>query len=252
MRDEFYLTLVSNTNPEIYPDNTTSAFRTELAQRLSLSGEYECALLEIQLPCTIANVTEPGNIITVKDKNENVVTLTVPVGYYANSRILIDSLNRVLRENQICETDFFALREDGIIEAGPSKKTRGEIISLSETLRRQLGLNDKEIDLNYGKKIYGVWPVDAEIGAPSQVYIYADIVAPRLVGHSLVPLLRTVPVRKGERFATTVTHSIENPIYLRMSTRQISNIEVYINDTQGRSVSFSFGEASLLLHCRKT
>lgn len=251
MADAFYLQLVSNANPNLYPDNTTTTFSTELPRRITLSGEYECALLEIQIPCTVSNVRQGDNVIPIKNTTD---CITVPPGYYANREILTATLNRLLKEKKLCDEDFFLLRGDGIVETNPVKRKKAEVptcqvISLPETMRLQLGFNEKEFDCT--KKIYGAWPADPDIGAPSQIYVYCDFVAPQMVGHTLAPILRTVPLRKGELFASTLTHSVKNPIYLGLSTREISTAEVYLRDHAGRSIPFQFGQSSLLVHFRR-
>ena len=54
MATDFYLTLPSNASMKVHPDNTLAHYITDLPQRISLSGEWECGMAEIQYPHTVA------------------------------------------------------------------------------------------------------------------------------------------------------------------------------------------------------
>lgn len=46
--DQFLMILSSNSNMRYYPENTTTAFTTELSQQVNLTGPWEVALIKIQ------------------------------------------------------------------------------------------------------------------------------------------------------------------------------------------------------------
>ena len=46
MVTNLYLTLPSNASMQVHPDNTLAYYITDLPQRISLSGEWECGLAE--------------------------------------------------------------------------------------------------------------------------------------------------------------------------------------------------------------
>ncbi len=71
MKDEFYLTLPSNAGMGLYPKNTMSQYITKLPQRLNLEGDWEVALVEIQIPQSWDNVQFHYN------DNSRRVTLTI-------------------------------------------------------------------------------------------------------------------------------------------------------------------------------
>ena len=47
MESEFYVTLLSNSSMQYFPDNKTSNFVTKLPRTLQLDGEWEVGLAEI-------------------------------------------------------------------------------------------------------------------------------------------------------------------------------------------------------------
>ncbi|KAK3917560.1 Endonuclease NucS [Frankliniella fusca] len=47
---------IYNASPEVHSDNTTSHFKTELAQRMELYGRWQVALIEMHYPNTIEPV----------------------------------------------------------------------------------------------------------------------------------------------------------------------------------------------------
>lgn len=55
----FYMTLLSNSSLDYYPENRTNSFTVQLPRYMYLEGQWEVALVEIQYPYTFSNV-EPG------------------------------------------------------------------------------------------------------------------------------------------------------------------------------------------------
>ena len=50
MASEFYLVLPSNASMGTHPKHTLAQYITNLPRRISLSGDWECGLTEIQYP----------------------------------------------------------------------------------------------------------------------------------------------------------------------------------------------------------
>ncbi len=79
--DNFYITLPSNSSMDSYPSNTVSHYTTKLPQRLNLEGDWEVALVEIQIPQTWNNVDASNDNfqITYAGQRKRVM---IPHGYY--------------------------------------------------------------------------------------------------------------------------------------------------------------------------
>ena len=58
------------------------------------------------------------------------------------------------------------------------------------------------------------------------LYVYSDLVDAQLVGDTVVPLLRIVPIRG--RHGEMVTKAFENPQHLPIAKKQFTSVEMNI------------------------
>ena len=108
----FYLTLPSNSSSKYFPNNTLTHFVTKLHNDVSLSGDWEVALVDIMYPQNWYNVI--GQYIDVSLNRtidiEPEITpqeglspsyehrVEIPSGYYGSMAELIKVLNTSIRE----------------------------------------------------------------------------------------------------------------------------------------------------------
>ena len=78
------------------------------------------------------------------------------------------------------------------------------------------------------------------------LYVYCDVVEPRMVGDSQVPLLRIVPA-EGDH-GQLVTRIYENVHYVRLQRKSFQTIEINIRDRTGNIVPFEQGTLNVTLH----
>ncbi len=72
---EFQLTLPSNSSVEYYPNNKATDFTTKLQTSISLEGEWEAALIDIQYPHNWYNIPEDvGIVVILEPVDESVLT----------------------------------------------------------------------------------------------------------------------------------------------------------------------------------
>ena len=62
-RENFYLTLISDSSKTYFPNNTSTHFCTQLPRSLHLDGEWCVGLAEIQYPCSFLTIQEGENIV---------------------------------------------------------------------------------------------------------------------------------------------------------------------------------------------
>ena len=81
------------------------------------------------------------------------------------------------------------------------------------------------------------------------LYLYTDIVESRIVGDTLAPLLRALPIsgRHGDRVSTRFT----NVHYVPLLRSNFNSIEVDIRNDMGRRVPFEYGRVTVTLHFRR-
>ena len=249
---DFYAFLPSNASPEIYPLNKTSHFKIELSKRMELHGQWQAALIELHYPNTIAQVIEGENEITLLAP-DSVDTVFVKPGcfptkadFLAAVSIAVSVLNNDIEgDPPLIETD------DRRVEFRPFQPDRQDMkVHFSPRLALQLGL-DHHGPYPANEKIMGVKPVEISLGIPSQLFIYMDILADQIIGHTRAPILRTVPVDINARFGSMTIFHCEHPIYFDLNTRSFDTVQIDIRDHPGRYLPFEFGTLTLLVHFRQ-
>lgn len=63
--ENFYLTLLSNSSSNIFPENRTSRFKVYLNKEVNVEGDWSVALTELSYPFTFYNITEKHNEIHI-------------------------------------------------------------------------------------------------------------------------------------------------------------------------------------------
>ena len=106
--DQFYIVLPSNSSTRHFPHNKTSSFTTQLPQTLSLHGEWEVGLSEIQFPNTFLHINHGENTlkfvdIDSKDKDKTDIKLTsteavIPNGIYKDINELYSTINSACKK----------------------------------------------------------------------------------------------------------------------------------------------------------
>ncbi|KAJ8042584.1 hypothetical protein HOLleu_09369 [Holothuria leucospilota] len=97
MASSFYVTLPSNSSPEVYPDNTLTHFRVKLPQPITLEGQWEVGLAEIVYPHQWYNLDEESTY-SYTANGEQWWTKRIPPGYYRNEAGLLNVLETNLGE----------------------------------------------------------------------------------------------------------------------------------------------------------
>ena len=119
---------------------------------------------------------------------------------------------------------------------------------MSNMLIEILGMGEVGFMVSKSEDATGKFVSDVDKGFYS-LYVYADILGPRAVGDSEVPLLRTVPVQgiDGE----FITREYVNPLYLPVERNHIDTINLAISKDTGELVPFERGKSMVTLHFRK-
>lgn len=189
-------------------------------------------------------------------------TLSIEPDYYASAEALLAAINDCIAGKTKARRSYFhniITSYGGHVQTDPfeEQEERDEEgvfpykIVLSPSLMRQLGFSTPVFELCREPGLSSSGPVTPDLGRPPQMYIYCDVIAPQYVGHTLVPLLRTIPIASGNKYGGTTTHSVENPLYLPVATRAFSTLEINLKDHAGRAIPFTFGQSSALVHFRK-
>ena len=81
------------------------------------------------------------------------------------------------------------------------------------------------------------------------LYVYTNVVESRVVGDSVVPLLRIVPLEG--KHGDVVSKNFDNVQYITVLHREFTTIEIDIRDDAGRHVPFERSRVTVTLHFRR-
>jgi len=279
-RDQFYLTLPSNSSMDYYPQNTTANYITHLASTVDLTnGEWEIALVEAHYPCTFETVSENDAQIFVytshpiadkeasaasrkrrsadaaaflttfvgpKDKVVSVETMQLAPGNYKTIFELISALNKLPFMNDYAMFKYEA-RSDKVEIA--TDETVMQIV-LSPGLAIMLGFDPTETDLKTNNR--SVRPVDILATVPAHMYVYCDLVEPQMVGDTLAPLLKIVNMDTiAYKYGAHKQVHFNDPHYLPLVKGAFESVEVDLRDIKGDRLRFQFGASCMKLHLRR-
>lgn len=253
----FYVTLPSNSSPNLFPNNQPGHFFVKLPQTIDVTSQYEVGLVEIQFPNTYCNIHEDevwiqyyepktGPDESVKDP----IIIAITPGMYTSVDSIILALKRkilkaeikagkmgilTLHHNKTLRHSFFKLNE------------RGAIVRISDKLQKILGFPFSEVDDNRHilKGDFSEIELDTDL---TNVFVYCDLVAARPVGDVMVPLLRTVPIL--DKRAITVFRVYDKPHYVPLSRFAFDTIEILLTDDLGQKLPFLSGTSIVTLHFR--
>ena len=248
---DFYLTLPSNASMNTHPDNTLTHYIT---QRLNLSGQWECGLVEILYPHSWYNVREQdasfGIGLRNTDETEEITTTRtrIEVGYYQGPQIFVKTINKALLRALPANVVRLSY---SVITHKMTLTMLSNVVFLGDMNTTILGFRDNPlIGPNDGTDIVREADsvVDMSRGFES-LYVYTDVVEPRVVGDSLVPLLRIVPLngRQGDTVSKTYKRRSTYPYW----SKSLVQSRLIIRDDTGRPVPFERGKVVVTLHFRR-
>ena len=87
-------------------------------------------------------------------------------------------------------------------------------------------------------------------GGFHSLYVYSDVVDPRMVGDAMVPLLRIVGIEGSD--GQSITKTFQNPFYVPVSRKRVDRIQCSIKDDTNQLVPFESGKLIVTLHFKKS
>ena len=238
---------------DYYKGNSLANFTTQLPNAIDLTGDWEVGLVEIQYPHNWYNVPAEESCRTFRVRcrsgnSEDGPTagydFLIPAGYYHRVQTLLNQIeekaNHVLRStNNIIQLKYEKISRKVSMESSPCRLT------LPPHIRKMLGMTMVSSFASNQLKADSVVDMDPV----DSLYVYCDVVEPRVVGDSQVPLLRIVPA-EGDH-GQLVTRIYENVHYVRLQKKNFQTIEINIRDRTGNIVPFEQGTLNVTLHFRQ-
>jgi hypothetical protein len=268
----FYVDLPSNVALDMYPSNTPAHYVTPLHKALYLPGQWEVALVEVQIPQSWDNIMDannsftqmrqlktgdkfdtPGKVLQQPDGRHTMHLREAKIqnGLYLTMETLVEAMNNALdpRMQKILQFHFNTHKQRIYIFC---KEADGHIVfTKNDTmLANMLGISDIDKPLPAeGLSTYiGKYKADLSMGN-SSVYIYSNIIHAQHVGNTLAPLLRIIPV---DNISNGHIHQVFNtPYYIPVSRSNIDTIEIDLRTDMGDRIVFEAGKVMCKLHFRQ-
>ena len=229
---DFYLTLPSNSSMDYYKANTLANFTTRLPNTIDLTGDWEVGLVEIQYLHNWYNVPAEESCRTFRVRcqsadNENgpqaAYDFMIPAGYYHRVQTMLNQIeekaNHVLKStNSTINLNYDKISRKVSMERSLCRLT------LPPHIRKKLGMTMVSSFANNQSKADSVVDMDPV----DSLYIYCDVVEPRVVGDKQFLLLRIVPA-EGDH-GQLMTQIYENVHYVRLQRKSFQTIEIDIRD----------------------
>ena len=250
---------------DYYPENTVANFKTRSANPISLEGDWDVALYEIQykrmwytinyedmqimyhyklLP--IASFIPEG-----PNKPRKLAILNIPQGYYNTIDEIVKNLNTVFEQFKTNSG------RNNAPTFGYNNRTKkifinlhhGDRLIFKPKLAAILGITDNPSTPLYCEGEKEKWHADEIFdldGPMHSLYIYCDILEHIPVGDVVAPLLRVVGItgKQGD----TIRKTYDKPMYVPVRMKNFDSIEIDIRTDTGESVPFQYGKSEVILH----
>jgi hypothetical protein len=279
----FYLILPSNSSMSHYPNNTVAHFTTKLENAISLSGQWEAALIELQYPHTWHNVQSgQGDFTYVQIPKRTDINAArhsvqhlcqIPAGYYENVEDVVRAVNAkiedVVKLHALVRHPKF--KYDRVTKRLTGKINLAASIIFSSHLCKIFGMGESRSaieNINYGRYLYEerfedyikAWDEVPDMDwisekvcninpAFSCIYVYCNILESVVLGDAKAPLLRVVNI-DGES-GDSVHVMYENAMYVQLQQKSFESIEIYMRGDNDKPIPFEHGKSFVILHFRQ-
>jgi hypothetical protein len=257
----FYLTLPSNSSMKYYPTNTLTRYTTRLENAISLSGDWEVGLFEIQYTHSWFNLRRGEGRITYEhwpaSKSGPIRmqgSLRVLTGYYDTAVEIVEAVNNAIREyaNKHKLLNYPVFNYNPIRKRVHTLVGRQMSLHFSPTLCNMLGIDQQQnpivSDGDYALRFNGDNACDVNSGF-SSAYVYCNVLEHIPVGDTKAPLLRIVSL--SGKSGDTIHKIYEKPIYVPLQQKSFDSIEIDMRSDIGDPIPFEYGKVLVTLHFRQ-
>ena len=247
-----------------YPDNTLTRYTTRLANAVSLTGEWEVGLVEIQYQHSWQNLERNegriiySQLIEVGEAPPGYInqSLALSGGYYNSNEHLVRAINGCIKEavdeHELDECPLFRL--NSITKRLIGTINYGADMLFSPALCAMLGIDESQNPIQNlavnSKPLQWTAAHACDINRGfSALYVYCSVLEHVIVGDTKAPLLRIVRVsgKSGDNVHTIY----EKPHYVPLQQKSFDSIEIDIRSDVGNPIPFENGRVIAILHFRR-
>lgn len=250
MGESFYAVLPSNASAGTFPNNKIHTFKTKIASDLPCDkGEWVVGLTEISFPSSWPNLIG-GSIYLKFQHSSSPIQFMLPDGVYKSIDELMKIINGILQNSDVKDEivmHYDIIRNRVILVVREMKQ--GLAVSFSKNLASILGFTKSSPEYYTAGK-YTELPADINNGM-SAIYLYCNICGKRLVGDSMVPLLRVIPTDPSNHATSMKWVRFRNIEYVPIVQNNSDIIEINIRRDNGDIVPFESGKVVVTLHFKQ-
>jgi hypothetical protein len=220
----------------------------QLPYEVVLDGEWECALVELLAPITYMTLTGAELSMYIDgESSASSSTLTkikVLNGHYTKIEDVLDVLNYACKAQLNSDTTvkFTVERNHVKVFVGGA----APLLYMNKKMAYILGfIGFQALEAGTHR---GLALPDPR-GGLGTYYVYCNVIEPQIVGNTMAPLLRVVPL-KGD-YGEVQSQPFWNLQYSGVLVKRFASIEISIKDGAGKPVVFSFGTVLTKLHFRR-
>jgi hypothetical protein len=247
---DFYLTLLSNSSMQYYPDNKTGHFTVQLPKPLTLDGIWKVAVTDVHYQYNLLNVSPDNNGITFRMNGEN-GQCDIFDGYYDKIEDLLEVINKFMDPfiNQSGE-HFLQINDSKQVNVNAKAYKVMSRIQFKNRLALQLGF-EPNVTIRHNPLKLKI-PANVSKGIPDEMFIYCDIVEPQYFGHELSRILKMVSIAKNNKiYGQTVHKEFQRLQYIPVMKKYFETVTIELRDKTGAYLPFVSGTCMLVLHFRK-
>ena len=282
-----YMTLESQAQRELFPDNLPAHFRLRLPEMWTLDPTWEVGLMQLFLPHSWFNVMDHQVSFRIHYKSAMTVTTYLPAGAYVTVGEVVQGLFQEL-ETKVPQNDktAFATMKLELDEKGFYKWTfpnaefsiylpawLAQVLGYLEwetwnvpfyyrsdqrhptveITRRDASNKPVEVELTRSHTMYkhsqtSVWAIISKYSFQN-IYVHCNIIEPVYVGSQMAKVILTHDINTAKQSLEDVL--IPHVIFYRLSQLEFCDIEIDFRDNLGRPIPFQGGEVTATLYFRK-
>ena len=245
--------LPANASPDVYPDNKNSHYRIKLPERVTLQGKkWSIALRTMHYANSWYNVTNGAVYIRHRQTDGSYRTYErkVESGRYLNSQRLVSEMRIAVNSAAETREKILMVHDENSHKFYIRFDDRNWSVRFSDELARVFDLSSTEWYASE-TKTKAIRSIPDIFAGHSLMYVYCSLVAPRIVGHSSVPLLMEVPVKPPKKDVENVFFEPSKPHYVPVSTTDTQEVEIDIRRGDGEPFLFRSGVVSVTVELRE-
>jgi len=239
--------LPSNVKSLTEKRNKTGHYTTYLPKILTIDKKkWKVAVIDISYVVSWFNITMENCAIVITKEGSTDFRRHIPLNHYQDTASLVQAIDELLQQSP--GNSRMKLQDNKPVLWVAS----GVSVIFHEITAAMLGFNGFHYKNEYEKSFVPFVATNrANVHLPLQnIYIYSNIVEHIAVGDTYAPLLQVVPVQKNV-YGSVQHHQFLNPLYMSLSTDELSVIEVKLCDDRGNEIDFAVGNVVIKLKFRK-